>query len=41
MLVPSLSRYCNEPLNTELSWLGLLGYGNPFEPESWDMAIDA
>ena len=41
MLVPSLRRYCNEPLNTELGWLGLFGSGNPFEPESWDMAIDA
>ena len=41
MLVPSLRRYCNEPLNTKLSWLGLFGYGNPFESESWDIAIDA
>ena len=41
MLVPSLRRYCNEPLNTELGWLGLFGYGNPYESESWDIAIDA
>ncbi|MHA1968771.1 MAG: metallophosphoesterase, partial [Candidatus Hodarchaeales archaeon] len=41
MLVPSLRRYCNDPLNTKLSWLGLFGYGNPFESECWDMAIDS
>ncbi|MHA2243769.1 MAG: metallophosphoesterase [Candidatus Hodarchaeales archaeon] len=41
MLIPSLRRYCNEPLNTKLSWLGIFGYGNPFESESWDIAIDA
>ncbi len=41
MLVPSLRRYCNDPLNTKLSWLGLFGYGNPFEQECWDIAIDS
>ncbi len=41
MLVPSLHRYCNEPLNRKLGWLGLFGYGNSFEPECWDIAIDS
>lgn len=41
MLVPSLRRYCNDPLNTKLGWLGLFGYGNPFKSESWDMKIDS
>ena len=41
MLVPSLRRYCNDPLNTKLSWLGLFGYGNPYKSECWDMKIDS
>ena len=41
MLVPSLRRYCNDTLNTKLNWLGLFGYGNPFEQECWDIAIDS